>query len=129
MASMTKNSFVTQTVLWTGCLITGAGLFFDQSRTAFVMGLTLASSGMVQSYYGSVFEIERSQRFWYHLIGVPLAIGSGYVAFLSLDDYLPTWGMIALVVFATIGIQILISRVASHIWLRWNPSDKAGMIG
>ena len=128
MASMTKNSFVSQAVLWTGCVITIVGLFFGQSRIVFVTGLTLASSGMVQSYYGSVFEIERSKRFWYLVIGVPLAVGSGYVAFLSLNDYLTTWGMIALVVAATIAIQLLMSWLASHLWLRWHPLDKTGII-
>jgi len=73
---------------------------------------------MVQSYYGSVFEIERAKRLWYLLIGVPLAAGSAYVAFLSLNDYLPTWGMILLVVVATIGIQILISWAPLHWPLR-----------
>lgn len=129
MASMTKNSFVSQTVLWTGCVVTGLGLFFDQSRTVFVTGLTLGLSGMVQSYYGSVFEIERAKRFWYLLIGAPLAAGLAYVAFLSLNDYLPTWGMILLVLAATIGIQILISWAASHLWLRWHASDQEGIIG
>lgn len=125
---MTKNSFVSQAVLWIGFVITGVGLFFDQSKTVFVTGLTLASSGMVQSYYGSVFELERSKRLWYLAIGVPLAVGSGYVAFLSLKDYLTTYGRIALVVVATIAIQLLISWFAGHLWLRWHSEDKTGNI-
>ena len=39
MASMTKNSFVSQAVLWTGCVITIVGLFFGQSRIVFVTRL------------------------------------------------------------------------------------------
>ena len=91
-------------------------------------GLTLGSSGMVQSYYGSVLEIESSKRFWYLLIGVPLAAGSAYVAFLSLVDYMLSWVMIAVVVIATIGLQILISWVANHLWFQWIPSDDASII-
>ncbi|MFO0944223.1 MAG: hypothetical protein U0930_26235 [Pirellulales bacterium] len=128
MAAITRNAFVSQAVLWTACVITGVGLFFDQSRIIFATGLTLASSGMVQSYYGSVFEIERSKRFWYLAIGVPLAVGSGFVAFLSLNDYLSTWGMIAQVVVATIEMQLLISWFASHLWLRWYPQDNTGVV-
>ena len=125
---MTKNSFVSQAVLWSGCVLSLLGLFFDQSKTVCVTGLTIGSSGMVQSYYGSVFEIERSKRFWYHLVGVPLALGLGYVALLSLKDNLTSWLMISVVVASSVIIQVIISLVANHFWILQHPSDKTSFL-
>lgn len=71
----------------------------------------MVSSGMIQSYLGTVFEIERGKRIWYFALGVPLGTGLAYSAFLSLRDYLPTWYSMLAVVFVTLCFQLVISLI------------------
>ena len=111
MHQMTENSTVSQTILCIGCLISCVGLLIDPSKIVLVTGLTMVSSGMIQSYYGAVFEIERRRRIWYFVLGFPLGSCVAYSAFLSLRDYLPTWYSILAVVFVTLCFQFLISII------------------
>ena len=124
MHRLTKNSAVSQAVLWIGCLISGVGLFFDSTKTLFVFGLTMVSSGMIQSYYGSVLEIETAKRGWYHLLGIPLIIVIAYVTFISLRDYLTTWYWIVAVVIVTLCLQFAISVIGLRVWNYWHRTSK-----
>jgi len=82
----------------------------------FVVGLTLVSSGMIQSYYGTVLEIEGRERTWYFALGVLLAIAMAYSAYLSLRDYAPKWQWMLAVVVATLCLQFVISMISLKIW-------------
>lgn len=113
---MTKNSTISQAVLWTGCLISFIGLYAVPSKTLFVFGLTLVSSGMIQSYYGTVFEIEGGKRTRYFALGVPLGIAMAYTAYLSLRDYSPKWQWMLAVVLATLCVQFIISVICLKLW-------------
>jgi len=113
---MTRNSTISQAVLWTGCLISLVGLFTEPSKTMFVVGLTLVSSGMIQSYYGTVLEIEGRERTWYFALGVLLAIAMAYSAYLSLRDYAPKWQWMLAVVVATLCLQFVISMIGLKLW-------------
>jgi hypothetical protein len=116
MQTMTRNSTISQAVLWTGCLISLVGLFTEPSKTMFVVGLTLVSSGMIQSYYGTVLEIEGRERTWYFALGVLLAIAMAYSAYLSLRDYAPKWQWMLAVVVATLCLQFVISMIGLKLW-------------
>ena len=116
MPTMTRNSTISQAVLWTGCLISLVGLFTEPSKTLFVVGLTLVSSGMIQSYYGTVFEIEGRKRTWYFALGVPLGIAMVYSAYLSLRDYAPKWQWMLAVVVATLSLQFVIPMIGLKLW-------------
>jgi hypothetical protein len=124
MHRLTKNSAVSQAVLWIGCLISGVGLLFDPTKTLFVIGLTMVSSGMFQSYYGSVLEIETAKRGWYHLLGIPLIILIAYVTSISLRDYLALWYWILAVVIVTLCLQFAISLIGIRIWSYWQRTSK-----
>ncbi len=113
---MTRNSTISQVVLWTGCLISLVGLCTEPTKTLFAVGLTLVSSGMIQSYYGTVFEIEGRKRTWYFALGVPLGIAMAYTAYLSLRDYAPKWEWMLAVVVATLCLQFVISMISLKIW-------------
>ncbi len=116
MPQMTKNSVVSQTVIWIGCLISTIGLFVEPTKTLFVTGVTLVSSGLIQAYYGTVFEIEGSKRTWYFALGIPLGMAMAYTAFVSLRDYLPTWDWIFAVIIATLCLQFVISLISLKLW-------------
>ena len=124
MHQMTKNSAVSLAVLWIGCLISGVGVFFDPTKTLFVIGLTMVSSGMIQSYYGSVLEIETVKRGLYHLLGIPLIILMAYVTFISLRDYLSSWHWTLAVVIVTLCLQFAISLIGARIWSYWHRTSK-----
>jgi hypothetical protein len=97
---------------------------FDSTKTLFVFGLTMVSSGMIQSYYGSVLEIETAKRGWYHLLGIPLIIAMAYVTFISLRDYLTTWYWIVAVVIVTLCLQFAISVIGLRVWNYWQRTSK-----
>ena len=57
MATMTRNSKISQSVVCSGGLLMCAGLFFEPTKTLFSVGYSLLSFGMIQSYYGSVLAV------------------------------------------------------------------------
>ena len=124
MPAMTKNATVSQAVLWSSCLISLAGLYLDSTKTLSLIGQTLFWSGMIQSLYGTVFEIEKSKRTWYFCLGVPICVASVYVAYMILrDSSLSSHGIIA-VVFTALLLQCLITAISTKIWdLRHHTSD------
>ena len=71
---------------------------------------------MIQSYYGTVFEIEGRKRTWYFALGVPLGIAMVYSAYLSLRDYAPKWQWMLAVVVATLSLQFVIPMIGLKLW-------------
>ncbi|QDV25869.1 hypothetical protein [Aureliella helgolandensis] len=116
---MTKNSAIGQSVIWTGCLLSGLGLYLDRLGLLFALGGTLFSFGMIQSYFGSVFEIQTSKRLPYLLLGVPLTLSLFYCAFLSLREFSAAYVIVSIVVFA-LALQTIISLLMTKFWDRRN---------
>jgi hypothetical protein len=113
MATMTRNSTISQSVICIGGLLMCVGLFLEPTKTLFSVGYSLLWFGMIQSYYGSILEIENSNRGWWVLLGLPLTIGVAYVSYLNLRDNLQNWYWIVAVVLATLLLQLIISFIAS----------------
>ena len=104
--------------MYVGMSLLLLGLLFDQSKLLFVIGHTLSWTGMVQSYYGTVLEDHGRARVGYAIAGVPLALGLMYFSYLTILDYLVTWGAILIVVAVVIALQAFISYVAIKFWQR-----------
>ena len=119
-AAMTKNSFVTQAVVWVGFALMILSLFFDQSKAVFAIGYTTLWFGGIQSYYGTVLEIQGKSQLAYSLAGVPLSLGMVYISYLSLWYALASWPSIAIALFAVLAIQVVVTLVAFRIWKRKN---------
>ena len=117
---MTKNSFVTQAVVWVGFALMILSLFFDQSKAVFAIGYTTLWFGGIQSYYGTVLEIQGKSQLAYSLAGVPLSLGMVYISYLSLWYALASWPSIAIALFAVLAIQVVVTLVAFRIWKRKN---------
>ncbi len=113
MGTMTRNSKISQSVIWSGFLLMWLGLFLEPTKTLFSLGYTLVWFGMVQSHYGTVLEIENSNRGWYVFLGLPIAVGAAYISYLTLRDSLQNWYWMLAVVLATLLLQLIISLVAS----------------
>ena len=95
-----------------------AGLLLQSTKMLFATGYTLLSSGMLQSYCGSVFEIEAPKRGRYILIGIPLAIGLAYIVYSTLEDSLPDWYWISATILISLLLQVAISLIATNLWNR-----------
>ncbi len=113
---MTKNSFVSLSVMSCGVLLSVVGSFVDPTRTVSCIGLTFASSGMIQSYYGNVFELAGWTRFWFFLLGVPLTISAMIMAFRTLRDYFAAYQWMLVIVVATLIFQLSISVISLRVW-------------
>ena len=57
MATMTRNSKISQSVICSGGLLMCLGLFFEPTKTLFSVGYSPLWFGMIQSYYGSVLAV------------------------------------------------------------------------
>jgi hypothetical protein len=57
MATMTRNSKISQSVIYSGGLLMCLGLFFEPTKTLFSVGYSLLWFGMIQSYYGSIVAV------------------------------------------------------------------------
>ncbi|TWU36649.1 hypothetical protein Q31b_49300 [Novipirellula aureliae] len=117
MPSMTKNSVTSQAVVWTGCLLTCLGLYLDHTGFLFSLGGTLFSFGMIQSYFGSVLEIQTAKRFPYILLGIPLSLGLFYCACLSLRELSAAYVVVAVMVLSA-ALQLIVSMLTARLWER-----------
>jgi hypothetical protein len=90
------------------------GLFLEPTKTLFNLGSTLAWFGMIQFYYGLVFENKALNRGWYFTLGLPVACSGVYLTYVTLRDYLPNWYWILGLVLATIVLQLIISLITSR---------------
>ena len=127
-ALSTKNSTVSQVVLFAAFAMSLLGLIVDQSKTLVAIGLILFSMGMGQSYFGTVFEIQRSKRFWFLILGVPLAVGLASVSLLHLNDFASSSKHGLTVLAAAVALQIMLSwtAVTTWNWLRVSRSELDG---